>query len=134
MRAKSRLRTAVWGGHLLGGWWHPGAQMAAAEGRGASSDFVADGHAVVLFHGGSDDGGVVVGAGLDVVEKVFHGAFGADDVVSDDDGADFELGLEDLEVLEVIAFDRVDEDEIDGAFDVGQRLEGVALDAGDRVL
>ena len=68
-------------------------------------DLVADRHAVVLLHGGADRDGVVIGTGLDVVEEILHFPSRLDDVVRDDHGAPFELGLEDLQVLEIVALE-----------------------------
>src|SRR5512145_1288586 len=50
-----------------------------------SADLVTDRHAVVLFHRRADDHGVVVGAGLDIVEVVLHFAGGLDHIVGYDD-------------------------------------------------
>jgi len=54
-----------------------------------SLDFVADRHAIVFLHGGSDNNRIVVGAFLYIIQKILHRPGGTDDIVTNDHGAWF---------------------------------------------
>src|SRR4030042_7095710 len=85
-------------------------------------DFVAYRHAVVFLHRGPDSDSVVVGAVLDIIQKILHRPGGANHVVADDHGAWFELWFKQLEVFQVILFQSIDENEVELAFERRQRF------------